>query len=390
MNIIEATYIINTKMFLGSANNELAEIRPPSFKGILRFWFRALALAELGGDKGEVERLEGILFGTTSGKSAQKALYSLKIEKNNIPNSEKGNRENKSGIIYLGYGLKGRDFIGQNNKIKVLLIKNLGIKRKINKRDLEIGKKLLLNSLKAIGIFGGLGSRARKGFGSLTLVDLKDNKQTLINSPYCGKGGELKKEINKLLEKAKKYGDNPYKIPYTAFSKFTKIIITKEFNSAVEALDEIGKEMIRYRSYGINGKVLGEESEKIFQDDHDLVYDFVKNKYIDKHPQRIVFGLPHNYRLSTRDTVNVSSFNINKKNLTRRSSPLFIHIHKLENEKYIGILTLIPAKFLKDEYKIRMFQKEKKLKDFETDISYEVIEDFLDRIVNNMAGTEII
>lgn len=38
-------------------------------------------------------------------------------------------------------------------------------------------------------------------------------------------------------------------------------------------MDEIGKEMIRYRSYGINDKVLGEESEKIFQDDHDLVYD---------------------------------------------------------------------------------------------------------------------
>ena len=43
-------------MFLGSANNRFAEIRLPSFKVILRFWFRVMALAELGGDKDEAER----------------------------------------------------------------------------------------------------------------------------------------------------------------------------------------------------------------------------------------------------------------------------------------------------------------------------------------------
>ncbi|MGI6427950.1 MAG: type III-B CRISPR module RAMP protein Cmr1 [Natronincolaceae bacterium] len=391
MNIIEACYVVNTKMFLGSADNKFAEIRPPSFKGVLRFWFRALALAELGGDKCEVERLEGILFGTTRGKNVQKALYSLKIEGSDIIDSKGGYGDNRPGIAYLGYGLKGRGFIEQNSKIKVLLIENFGIKRKVNEGDYEIGKKLLQNSLKAIGIFGGLGSRSRKGFGSLTLVKLEENGQAQINFPYCGEIDELKNEINQLLEKAIKLEYTDDNIPYTAFSKGTKIIITREFDSSTEVLDEIGKEMIRYRSYGRRGKIFNEEkSEKIFEDDHNLAYDYIKGKNTNKHPTRVVFGLPHNYFLSAGWIININSTN-------RRASPLFIHIHKLQNGKYIGILTLIPAKFLKNQDGIEISKKrvrarginlvtQNKLK---ADIDYKIIKGFLDRIVDKMGGVVI-
>ena len=44
MHTIEATYRINTPMFIaGAEQDKEAELRLPSFKGALRFWWRALA-----------------------------------------------------------------------------------------------------------------------------------------------------------------------------------------------------------------------------------------------------------------------------------------------------------------------------------------------------------
>ena len=52
--------------------------------------------------------------------------------------------------------------------------------------------------------------------------------------------------------------------------------------------------MVRYRSWGRNGKVLGNvDSEHNFKDDHDLMKLQAGSQQ--NHPQRIVFGLPHNY-----------------------------------------------------------------------------------------------
>lgn len=411
MNVIEATYIINTPMFLGSADNESAEIRPPSFKGIIRFWFRALALAEFNGDKDEVERLEGIVFGSTKGSNAQKALYSLKVDRKNLKGKGKDIEESRQGIVYLGYGLIGydkksrcnkyiRDYIESNNSIKVVLMSNIGIESRLEERDIELGAELLINSLKCLGIFGGLGSRARRGFGSLTLLDLKNNGQTIIKIPYGGTSNVLKEEIKELLSKSRKYGDkidniDNINIEYTAFSKFTKVVITKEFDDPMELLNEIGKEMIRYRSYGRNGKVLKDEkAEKIFENDHNLVYEYVRGGKIDKHPKRVVFGLPHNYRLSYRLSAGDKGSTININSTHRRASPLFIHIHKLANDKYIGVITLIPAKFLKDDDKIKISQSGKGLKQepkqLEANVEYKVIEDFLVRIVNNLVGKAIL
>ena len=366
MNTIEATYTINTPMFLGSADEKIAEIRPPSINGILRFWFRALALAEFNGDKDEVERLEGIVFGTTRGNNARKAQYSLKVKRNSIKGTGKDIKEERQGISYLGYGpisydrerrktIYTRNYIRVNSLLKVILIENLGIRSRIKGTDVELGTNLLIDSLKSLGIFGGLGSRTRKGFGSLTLLDMKKDGEDIINGHYCGTVSELELEINYLLSKSKEYGNEMKDIDYTAFSKFTQIVATKQYRDPLELLNDIGKEMIRYRSYGRNGKVLNNESaERIFKDDHDLVYGYAKSGEMDKHPKRVVFGLPHNYRIKG------GSVNINSTN--RRASPLFIHIHKLANNNYIGILTLIPAKFLKADDNIKVAHKIKKKK----------------------------
>jgi CRISPR-associated protein Cmr1 len=42
MKILEATYRIVTPMFIGDAEQKATDLRPPSIKGTLRFWWRAL------------------------------------------------------------------------------------------------------------------------------------------------------------------------------------------------------------------------------------------------------------------------------------------------------------------------------------------------------------
>lgn len=408
-------------MFLGSAENKNAELRPASFNGILRYWFRALALAELDGNMEKVERLEDIVFGNAKEKKTHKALYSLKMKNYDISikKADKGNnREDRQGIVYLGYGvirydskqkssIYDRDYIIPENILDVILIQNKGIRNKISKEDLELGQNLLINAIKALGLFGGLGSRSGKGFGSLTLLDLKYDGESIVNTPYCGDVEELKDEINNLLKKAKTFGKSIEDIKYTAFNKFTRVVITKEFDDPMELLDEIGKEMIKYRSFGLGGRlIIGGKSELRFKDDHDLIYDFIKNtRKINRHPRRVVFGLPHNYTVSIKNEESKRirmNVNINVGN-RRRSSPLFIHIHKLANNKYIGILTLIPSKFLMDDDELTIALTGKSRRQYErikgrnlrpkhlpVKVSYKVIEDFLDRVEEKLSGCKII
>ena len=121
-----------------------------------------------------------------------------------------------------------------------------------------------------------------------------------------------------------------------------------EESNPFTALNTYGTAMMMYRSWGNGGKVLGKESEKNFQNDHDWYRkrDMVEYNF---HPQRIIFGLPHNYSKYEQD-------HVNPENYERRASPLFLHIHKIEN-KYVGISILMKSDFLPKNEKIKAGKK---------------------------------
>jgi CRISPR-associated protein Cmr1 len=72
---IVATYRVTTPMFSAGADPQVAELRAASFKGALRFWFRALAWARHR-DFNRVREQEDKLFGSTRTGQA-KVLLSL-------------------------------------------------------------------------------------------------------------------------------------------------------------------------------------------------------------------------------------------------------------------------------------------------------------------------
>ena len=54
----EARFRVLTPLFCAGSSPDLPELRLPSFKGVLRFWWRALAWPRLGGDLGRIQREE--------------------------------------------------------------------------------------------------------------------------------------------------------------------------------------------------------------------------------------------------------------------------------------------------------------------------------------------
>ena len=155
--------------------------------------------------------------------------------------------------------------------------------------------------------------------------------------------------------------------------------------SALRLLDRIGREMVRYRSWGNKGKVLGGiPREPNFQADHDLMrVKPVPAELRNLHPQRIAFGLPHNYGQKPQDQVEPAD-----SKLDRRASPLFVHIHQAEGSPPIGVLTFLPSMFLpetRDAISVGGKQVALQTKDF-----WKPVMNFLDRLLSPSGRKEFI
>ena len=213
----------------------------------------------------------------------------------------------------------------------------------IRGRDLDAqAQASLKQALIALGTFGGMGARSRKGYGSLALRSL------------CGDGvegwraprnvAELKREIVDLRGDR---GGSAFPA-FTAISDRTRhVLLSSRNREPVELLDLVGRELVRYRSWGRNGKILGDavDSEKNFEDDHDLMKGNIREN---SHPRRVAFGLPHNYGKRKEKQIGPHA-----RELDRRASPLFVHIHECGNSS-VAVLSFLPARFL-PEGKVRHF-----------------------------------
>ena len=115
------------------------------------------------------------------------------------------------------------------------------------------------------------------------------------------------------------------------------MLVSSETDEALELLDLVGRELVRYRSWGHNGKILGNQidSEQQFKDDHDLMKRAPQDR--NAHPRRVAFGLPHNYGRGADDQVGPAA-----SGLDRRASPLFIHMHQCDDTP-VAVLSFLPG-----------------------------------------------
>ncbi|MCI0590002.1 MAG: type III-B CRISPR module RAMP protein Cmr1 [Gammaproteobacteria bacterium] len=379
---LQATYRIVTPMFLGGAEpDKSVELRPPSIKAALRFWWRALQWARirlsLPNDNqalAELHKQEGVLFGSAGGGQSQ-LLLKIRRPVNTVTVNKGSILEdvvNRSGARYLGYGVM-EAYDGKNTKAGRLtrpaLCPPLEIVVEILCRGIVC--ECTLDALKLFGLLGGLGSKARKGYGSLTLTHLHGGEIEWRAPPNPG---DYIKEIKALLLRTRTLTDEP---PFSAFSRRSRVCPLLEGDDPMTILDEYGQQMQRYRSWGNDGKVNGKQSEENFDDDHAWYYG--THPHTNFHPRRVIFGLPHNY-FGKRGGREVAP-----EKLDRRASPLWFHVHDYgqgNSPRYAGIASILRSQFLPDGGQINAGGG----KPVPAKVDYGVIDAFLDGCVGHRAA----
>jgi len=275
-----------TPMFLGGADQNEAELRVPSIKGMLRFWWRAIS------DKSTISDLkeeEGELFGSTD----EKSKIFIKIDNpdisvsKNLFNGKKFKVETSRGTFpidilhYLAYGplnyVKGKgnvvikEYIPAGEKFVLSIIAQKSVFEEIDK------------ALSYLLTFGGIGAKSRNGFGSLYC----ENIQYITDFK---KSGALKK--------------------YTSFSSNTRLIKFSAHKRWEDALSEIG-----------------------------LAYKDARLSLEKKHnfKRRALIAKP----IEVKEEKNIPEYI--KDN--RHSKPYFLHVNKLPNGEYQGQILFLPYSF---------------------------------------------
>ncbi|HHT9159335.1 MAG: type III-B CRISPR module RAMP protein Cmr1 [Ignavibacteria bacterium GWB2_35_6b] len=224
-----------TPMFLAGADGKTAELRPASLKGLLRYWWRAL---QADGDLNRLRDNESGIFGSIDrggSFSIQIKHESFRITRTkfaNYPVPVEGKTFKINILEYLAYGTleyeKGegnyftRDYIQPNSRFKVI----------VSCFNEECMKEIL-KTFYVFGLFGGLGSRNRNGFGGFdisnkTIVFEAIKSDFSIDTPYT------KENLIKLIK-------NISTQPYSSFSEQTKLFRSKKpFDSWDKALANVG------------------------------------------------------------------------------------------------------------------------------------------------------
>ncbi len=351
---LTATFRVVTPMFLGGAEpTKEAELRVSSIKGALRFWWRALQWGKVM-DVAELRRKEACLFGS-SDVGQSKFIMRIEmptssvllrpgelLERTGTKAASQRNAIVGEGARYLGYGLMeafdGRNSVGgrlTRSCFAAPLEFKLHVTLKATDDDTQQAE--VLSALKLLGLCGGVGSRARRGYGSVSLVSLQKGEAVIWSSPTDSAEwvGELKAALGELPQ--------AQGIPeWTSFSQnYSKALILSPIQiSSLELLARMGRDFVFFRSWGRDGRVLGQNSEKRFEDDHDLMKTPANGRT--RHPRRIAFGLPHNYGKRADEQVEPED-----DKLDRRASSLFFHIHQpMAQQAPLGILLFLPSRFL--------------------------------------------
>ena len=394
---ITANYRIVTPMFIGDAEQKASGISPASVKGALRFWWRALnwgkCLNKVNSDVTipqndkqaaalrELHVREAKLFGglpkTVKNEQTGKdetlggqGAFLLRVVPDNIKLSSAKELDNTHSLkgawqsYLLGLGLMQQNHYLPSRSAIVSGSFSVQLYCKNSEYLKELENLLLL-----WGLLGGLGSRQRKGLGSISITALKvgdEIRELPQNQPAVL--DVLKMRIDKSAT-----GEPPY----TAFSRSAQILCSPSSHQKPwQKLGEIAKDMQKFRGWGfsvdgiklhkINGELALPKAYPCKQTDHGIVYDYTKAVPPKQLPKSITFGLPRAYKLSNGGgefKLDVLAYDKNGKEekinkRSRRASPVFIHIHQFpnnDNESMI-IQSFLPATFLPATDKIQIKQ----------------------------------
>lgn len=348
---------IVTPLFLGGANPQgPPELRPPSVRGALRFWWRAWHQAcAPSATAEELYRAESEVFGATDGASP----FTLRLA--GRPRWFREKRQVASGINYLLYGLhthrKGESDVqyrpafvaGRNAPITLTVAVRAPAAPWQGKLDVLRALWLLCN-------LGGLGARTRRGAGALAPSRTPDCWPSSLPplKLEAGSPSELRDNLAqalRLLITGAPPAEPPMREVPALHPKTARILVfnnRKPWPSWEAALEQVGANMRSFRQrYCLNDP----------DSDYHAVKAFIGNT---AHPaprqtvERAAFGLPLNFYYRSlpgsqeEKKASITGTAGDEQGIDRSASPLHFRVVKLARGGYAVVVLVFDTPLLPD------------------------------------------
>jgi CRISPR-associated protein Cmr1 len=358
---------IVTPLFIGGAEQESeAELREPSIKGLLLFWNRVLYPND--------SVSEARIFGG-QGKGQGQSRVLLRISNKTLISGAKGDqRWDGTKTAYLGYGVINRgetgefktDKNGNRTPVKKVITTRPYIKsgsrfvltirfKPVPKDSLDEERKVFQEDEQRVKMavwawlmFGGLGARSRKGFGSIIVESaegMNDLPALKVNNT-----DDLQRSIQEFIKTIPSMSKLSGYPEHTHWSEKTRCLITGHGKSGEEALENLGCKISSLRSYKSTSRLAW------VKNDHDLMSDFIHKRIKLKNPPlRSAFGLPHNYFFSSSNESGEVNFMDENGKKGRRASPVFFTVYEFPTHTKACIVALfLPAKLIPANKAVRI------------------------------------
>jgi len=337
-------------------------LRVLSLRGVLRFWFRA---KEDGVKPKTVFEEEAKIFGDTERGQGVRLIPIIPTGQRSWPPTPIGTAKELVSTggaqAYLGYGPlnyvskeKGvssynksayRDAIPEGT---VFHFRAIGSTPQLD----ELKKCLLL-----LHLFGGVGSRSRRAWGSVAVIG------NFV--PALKKNESLKDWFERTLELVwpdqSKPSQKPHLPKFSAFFAESAIRISASRGSYKEVMEEFYRQFRATRLWRTGSY----PRSTIAQKDHDWEMRDSTGSDVNDVPLRLAFGMPY-FPKSREHNWEIKYFGYypNPKNpgkleeIDRRASPLFLKVFRGPDQKLYAIALFLKAEFFGDK-KVEIGKEEK-------------------------------
>ena len=353
-----------TPVFMRGADQGKAEFRPASVKGVMRWWFRALAGAYLGNNIEKLREVEGRIFGSAGGGKSR-----VIVEVSEGPQDKSRGDSNINNLLddytsYFWFSQVGRyqkGYLPSGRTFKVTL-------KSPNQNYLN----LTVLSLWAALHLGGFGSRSRKFGGSLFPIT-EPTGDFDIGITFIPKDPEsyYRRTIPTMLQD---FGKNLRSILPKDGAEYLKILHRKDisglleypamikdsfwvfvgsvYNTPAEAIHEAGRWYL--------GRRMGRKFDGGFRfkyADRRIPHRLKERGWTTERlnlpvnrERRPYLGLPIQFykMFGTRDDNITVKFTVDHRNAKRRASGVIMTIKKTASGKYYPIITVFHYKFVPD------------------------------------------
>ncbi len=338
-----------TPLFLGGAEprGSPPELRAASVRGALRYWLRALLGGVMGdGDLSTLRATEDFVFGSTeTGASA----VIVTLRHNGLETAEfrkrrairEGGQFKPEGADYLFWSMAetGRKERGNWQPARQYVVPGarftLTMKPRLGAPDAEDAWWRAIAALWLLTQLGALGSRSRRGGGSLCATTEPGQTDLPPFRPPANVG-ELRAQLEaglrrlrqSLVATAKPRIPPRFDVLAPGVCKIWVLTDRRPWSTWQQALDGIGGRMRDFRNRR--------------EPDHDSMRDWMRRGATPPTVERAAFGLPLPFRYSRGGPFDV----VQGSQHDRRSSPLWLRVTKLANDQHVGVATLFKSAFL--------------------------------------------